>query len=91
MRKRAKSEKRAETVRERESRDGVKWVESLTRMFWKMVYEKFFRKLFSSFSFAFFPVKIKYFHVDFHFTSKQTSANAENIFQKTFYVETNED
>ena len=61
----------------------------LIRVFWKMVYGNFFRKPFSAFSFAILRVKNKYFQVDFHFTSKQTSANAENILRKTFLVETN--
>ena len=44
------SEKRAETMRKRKSRDserGVKWVERSSRVFWKRVYEIFFLKPFS--------------------------------------------
>jgi hypothetical protein len=65
VRKRAESEKRAKTVRKRESRDGVKWVESLTCVFWKMVYGNFFRKPFSPFSFAFFLSKSNIFMLTF--------------------------
>jgi hypothetical protein len=43
--------------------------------------------------FPFFPSRFysknKRFQVDFHFTLKQTSANAENVLRKTFLVETN--
>ena len=65
MRKRTESEKRAKTVRKRESGDGVKWVESLTCAFWKMVYGNFFHKPFSSFSFAFFLSKSNIFMLTF--------------------------
>ena len=58
-------------------------------VFWKMVYGKFFRKPFSSFSFAILRSKTNIFSFDFHFTSKQTSANVENVLRKTFSVETN--
>ena len=68
----------------------MKWVEALACF----GFGKWFTEIFSVNRFPFFlrdfTVKNKGFQFDFHFTSKQTSANAENILQKTFYVETNE-
>ena len=75
--------------RERKRAEIEKERQSVSRMFWKMVYGK--KKFVNRFPIFFkgFSVQRQIIYVDFYFTAKQTPANDENILRKMFYVETN--
>ena len=68
-------------------------MKELLRVFWKMVYGKFFCKTIFPFFFFFFHEgffdQLQIIYVDFSFTAKQTLTNDKNVLRKMFYVKTN--